>query len=175
MATKIRSSFEDSIARFHASPALQALAGGQITLEHYKAILREIYHYSKEDPQIQALATVYFRGDDRDSVKMFLKHAISEIGHDQLALADLEALGERCRRGAAHQSAADDPGVDRLSVLSGPVREPGGVPRVPVLPRAHADRGRAKLRRRAARGRRARQRARLSCTSTPPWTSRTTS
>jgi pyrroloquinoline quinone (PQQ) biosynthesis protein C len=93
-ATKIRSSFEESIAHFHASPALQALAGGRVTLEHYKAILREIYHYSKEDPQIQALATVYFRGDDRDSVKMFLKHAISEIGHDRLALADLEALGE---------------------------------------------------------------------------------
>jgi hypothetical protein len=93
-ATKIRSSFEDSIVRFHASPALQALAGGRVTLGHYKAILREIYHYSKEDPQIQALAAVYFRGDDRDSVKMFLKHAISEIGHDRMALADLAALGE---------------------------------------------------------------------------------
>jgi pyrroloquinoline quinone (PQQ) biosynthesis protein C len=93
-ATKIRSSFEDSIARFHASPALQALASGRITLAHYKAILREIYHYAKEDPQIQALAAVYFRGDDRDSVKMFLKHAISEIGHDRMALADLAALGE---------------------------------------------------------------------------------
>jgi pyrroloquinoline quinone (PQQ) biosynthesis protein C len=93
-ATKIRSSFEDSIARFHASPALQTLASGRITLAHYKAILREIYHYAKEDPQIQALAAVYFRGDDRDSVKMFLKHAISEIGHDRMALADLAALGE---------------------------------------------------------------------------------
>ena len=92
--TKIRSSFEDTIARFHASPALEALTGGRVTLAHYKAILREIYHYSKEDPQIQALAAVYFRGDDRASVKMFLKHAISEIGHDRMALADLEALGE---------------------------------------------------------------------------------
>ena len=68
---------------------MQTLAQGRITLDQYKSVLREIYHYSKEDPQIQALATVYFRGDDRGTVKMFLKHAISEIGHDRMALADL--------------------------------------------------------------------------------------
>lgn len=67
---------------------------GSIRLPHYKAVLREIYHYSKEDPQIQALASVYFRGDDRATVKMFLKHATSEIGHDLMALEDLKSLGE---------------------------------------------------------------------------------
>jgi pyrroloquinoline quinone (PQQ) biosynthesis protein C len=86
--------FRATMASFGASPAMQLLASGAITLVHYKAVLREIYHYAKEDPQIQALATVYFRGEDRDTVKMFLKHATSEVGHDRMALDDLKALGE---------------------------------------------------------------------------------
>lgn len=90
----INNEFAVAMSRFAASPALRTLAEGRITLAHYKVVLREIYHYAKEDPQIQALATVYFRGDDRESVKMFLKHAIAEIGHDRMALADLEVLGE---------------------------------------------------------------------------------
>ncbi len=73
---------------------MKKLAEGSIQVPQYKAVLREIYHYSKEDPQIQALATVYFRGEDRALVKMFLRHATSEVGHDQLALNDLKALGE---------------------------------------------------------------------------------
>lgn len=57
-------------------------------------MLREIHHYAKEDPQIQVLAAVYFRGDDRAMVKMFFKHATAEVGHDLLALQDLKSLGE---------------------------------------------------------------------------------
>jgi pyrroloquinoline quinone (PQQ) biosynthesis protein C len=90
----LRTVFTEAMIGFAASPAMRTLAEGRVTLHEYKSVLREIYHYAKEDPQIQALATVYFRGDDRDTVKMFLKHAISEIGHDRMALADLAALGE---------------------------------------------------------------------------------
>jgi hypothetical protein len=86
--------FRAALVSFAASPAMRMLEGGTLQLPHYKAVLREIYHYAKEDPQIQALASVHFRGDDRATVKMFLKHATSEIGHDLMALADLEALGE---------------------------------------------------------------------------------
>jgi pyrroloquinoline quinone (PQQ) biosynthesis protein C len=86
--------FRKVLATFGASRVMTMLAQGKVTIAHYKAALQEIYHYSKEDPQIQALAAVYFRGDDRASVKMFLKHATSEIGHDLMALADLRMLGE---------------------------------------------------------------------------------
>jgi hypothetical protein len=65
-----------------------------MTVDHYKAYLRQTYHYTRDNPQIQALATVYFRGEDRSLVKMFYKHAISEIGHDEMALNDLAAMGE---------------------------------------------------------------------------------
>lgn len=90
----LRAVFDKAMTQFSDSTAMRTLAAGQLTVAQYKSVLREIYHYAKEDPQIQALATVYFRGDDRDTVKMFLKHAISEIGHDRMALADLEVLGE---------------------------------------------------------------------------------
>lgn len=86
--------FRDVMSAFAQSRAMVMLAEGGVRLPHYNAVLREIYHYSKEDPQIQALAAVYFRGKDRGTVKMFLKHATSEVGHDQMALADLQALGE---------------------------------------------------------------------------------
>ena len=37
---------------------------------------------------------MYFRGHEREMVKPFFRHATSEIGHDQLALNDMIALGE---------------------------------------------------------------------------------
>lgn len=92
-AKALARTFDQTLAAFAASPAIRALAAGQVTLAHYQAILREVFHYAKEDPQLQALATVYFRGEDRATVKMFLKHAVSEIGHDLMALADLRELG----------------------------------------------------------------------------------
>ena len=67
---------------------------GDIGINHYKEILRQVFHHARENPQIQVLATVYFRGHQRTMVKDFYRHAISEIGHDQLTLNDLEILGE---------------------------------------------------------------------------------
>ena len=45
------------------------------------------------NPQIQAYATMFFEGNPREIVKMFYRHAISETGHDLLAMNDLMALG----------------------------------------------------------------------------------
>lgn len=67
---------------------------GDIGINHYKEILRQVFHHARENPQIQVLATVYFRGHQRTMVKDFYRHAISEIGHDQLTLNDLKILGE---------------------------------------------------------------------------------
>jgi pyrroloquinoline quinone (PQQ) biosynthesis protein C len=79
--------------RFMSSPPIQRLRRGDLTLAHYACYLRETYFYTREDPQIQALCTAWFRGSDREMVKPFLQHATSEIGHDQLALDDLRSLG----------------------------------------------------------------------------------
>jgi len=78
---------------FMASRPMLRLQRGQVGLDHYAAYLRETYFYTREDPQKQATATARFRGPDRDMVKYFLRHALSEVGHDQMALADLTAIG----------------------------------------------------------------------------------
>ena len=91
---RIKKEFEVVLKAFEESCAMRKILSGELTIDHYKSYLRQTYHYTKDNPQIQALATVYFRGSDREFIKMFYKHAISEIGHDELALHDLRYLGE---------------------------------------------------------------------------------
>lgn len=69
------------------------MMAGELTIAEYGGMLREVFHHTRENPQLQALATVYFRGRQRDAVRSFYKHAASEIGHDQLALNDFVTLG----------------------------------------------------------------------------------
>jgi Iron-containing redox enzyme len=91
---RIRAHFDVALATFQASPGMQRLVKGNVGVEHYKSYLRQVFHQTRENPQIQACATVYFRGAQRGLVRKFYAHASSEIGHDQLALNDLAALGE---------------------------------------------------------------------------------
>lgn len=91
--TRLRQTFALVMQEFAKSPAMTRLATNNFDVRHYKAVLRQIYHYTKDNPQIQALAAVHFRGDDRDLVRMFFRHATSEIGHDRMALNDLASLG----------------------------------------------------------------------------------
>jgi hypothetical protein len=83
---------------FMASEPIRRLVSGSLTVEHYAAWLRETYFYTREDPQIQAVATAWFRGEARAMVKPFLAHAMSEVGHDRMALDDLASLGYRIER-----------------------------------------------------------------------------
>ncbi len=85
--------FNAVLAVFENSTAIAAMSNQTFSIPHYKAVLREIYFYTRDNPQIQALAAIHFKGDDRRMVKPFLRHAISEVGHDTLALNDLAALG----------------------------------------------------------------------------------
>jgi pyrroloquinoline quinone (PQQ) biosynthesis protein C len=98
MFEKIRRAFEETLQEFTASPALRRLAEGDITAAHYASYLHQVFHHTRENPQIQTLAAVYFRGTQRDIIRRFFAHASSEIGHDQLALDDLAALGEDVQR-----------------------------------------------------------------------------
>lgn len=89
----MRSAFETVIADFNACEGMQRLWKGELTAKHYATLMREVFHHTRENPQLQALATVHFRGAQRTMVKPFLRHAISEVGHDQLALNDVASLG----------------------------------------------------------------------------------
>ncbi len=90
----IQQQFESALTEFSKCRTIQLLRGGDITVDDYKWVMRQIFHHARENPQIQALATVYFRGEQREAVRGFLTHAVSEIGHDKLALNDLARLGE---------------------------------------------------------------------------------
>lgn len=89
----LQSAFQAVQSRFLQSCALSRVAQGNIGLPHYASYLRQVFHHTRENPQIQALATVYFRGHQRAAIKRFFRHASSEIGHDQLARDDLDKLG----------------------------------------------------------------------------------
>jgi hypothetical protein len=90
----IRLRFEEVASVFASSPAIARLNSGHLTVSEYKSMLRQIFHHTRENPQLQAFATAYFRGEQRELIKPFFRHASSEIGHDQMALSDLRTLGE---------------------------------------------------------------------------------
>lgn len=85
--------FDTVIADFNQCDGMQRMWRCELSTAHYAALMREVFHHTRENPQLQALATVHFRGEQRTMVKPFLRHAISEVGHDQLALNDVESLG----------------------------------------------------------------------------------
>lgn len=85
--------FAQILARFESRPAIRGMLDTKLGIAHYAAILRQIFHQARENPQIQAYATARFRGRQRESIKRFLQHATAEIGHDRMALDDLAALG----------------------------------------------------------------------------------
>ena len=93
MMQELRDRFQPTLDAFLHSPSMVALYSGEMTMPQYRAILRQIFHHTRENPQLQALATVYFRGRQRDMVRPFFAHAASEVGHDQLALNDFATLG----------------------------------------------------------------------------------
>lgn len=93
-AETIARRFALAVREFERSAAIRLLERGEFTRAHYASLLRQIFHHARENPQLQALVTVAFRGAQREMVRPFLKHATSEIDHDKLALGDLVALGE---------------------------------------------------------------------------------
>jgi pyrroloquinoline quinone (PQQ) biosynthesis protein C len=94
--------FEEAMRCFLETKSVRKLLSEGWSKREYGSYFSEVYHYTKEDPQLQALATVFFRGPERRLVKTFLQHAISEVGHDQLALNDAAKVG--VERGKVEES-----------------------------------------------------------------------
>jgi pyrroloquinoline quinone (PQQ) biosynthesis protein C len=76
------------------SKAFELISTGRITRRQYAAVLRQIFHNVRENPQLMMLATARFRGDQREVIKPLMRHALAESGHEKLALHDIEVLGE---------------------------------------------------------------------------------
>lgn len=93
----LKARFQPVLDEFLSSEPVQWLLTERMTPAEYRTILREVFHHTRENPQLQVLASVHFRGRQRDMVRPFFTHATSEIGHDQLALNDFKALGGDAR------------------------------------------------------------------------------
>jgi len=91
---ELQEAFVPVQAAFFRTGGIQRVMQGSVGSPHYASYLRQVFHHTRENPQIQALATVYFRGHQRAVIKRFFKHASSEIGHDLLAMEDLRELGQ---------------------------------------------------------------------------------
>jgi len=85
--------FEEEAKIFKTSWAANQLRRGLLAKRHYMSLMRQLFHHTRENPQLQALSTVYFRGTQREVINQFFRHAASEVGHDQLALNDFAACG----------------------------------------------------------------------------------
>lgn len=94
MYERILKAWQEAMSSVDQSTWFQRLESGDLDLCHYKGYLLETYHHAGLNPQIQGFATLYFKDNHRKIFDMFFKHACSEIGHDLLALQDLERLGE---------------------------------------------------------------------------------
>jgi len=90
---KIKEAWVETVVEFNKNPWIQRLATGELQLKHYKSFLRETYFQAGRNPQIQTLSTMRFTNEQRAMTKKAFQHAISEIGHDLLALNDLKVLG----------------------------------------------------------------------------------
>jgi hypothetical protein len=93
MLTRLEAEFRRVVTVFHAEPAVARMLQGEFSTQEYGSLMRSVSHHARENPQIQAAATVHFRGAQRKMVKAFYRHATAEIGHDDLARNDMAALG----------------------------------------------------------------------------------
>ncbi|MEL6362345.1 MAG: iron-containing redox enzyme family protein [Pseudomonadota bacterium] len=76
-----------------SSEPMKRISAGELTTEEYGSILREVFHYSRENPQLKAAACMYLRGRERDLVSSMFRHATAEVGHENLAMNDIISLG----------------------------------------------------------------------------------
>jgi pyrroloquinoline quinone (PQQ) biosynthesis protein C len=66
---------------------------GALSPKHYRTLMREIYHNTRNHPQHFALMAAKLTGNKRQAAKNIFRHCIAEWGHDQLALDDFQAMG----------------------------------------------------------------------------------
>lgn len=85
--------WKTSFAEIAQEDFLRSLGEGRLTLDQYKGFLRETYHNTSFNPRLGSLFHAHVSEGKSSLMAKFLKHNASEVGHNELALDDLEALG----------------------------------------------------------------------------------
>ncbi|MEO6098369.1 MAG: iron-containing redox enzyme family protein [Fibrobacteria bacterium] len=103
-AKTLQSEWENCYETFCQGEFFRKLANGSLSLAHYKAFLREEYHNTTVNPKTMAIFFSRLDTQEFKTAAKLLKHTAMEVGHNEMALQDLAALGEdieAVRRGRA--------------------------------------------------------------------------
>lgn len=90
----LKQEWEAACVRLKRGEFFERLASGRLDLSHYKSYLRETYHNASQNPRNMALFMAHVDTGLRPLEAKFMRHTAMEMGHDELALDDLRALGE---------------------------------------------------------------------------------
>lgn len=93
-STLVEVEWQKAFATLSKGDFFRSMEAGTFTLEHYKAFLQETFHNASLNPRIGSLFHVRMPANKSALMARFLKHNASEVGHNEMALADLTALGE---------------------------------------------------------------------------------
>ena len=90
---EIKQCAREAFSVLSSSMAFQQVAAQKVGPEEYKQVLQEIYYQTRETPGLMGQFGFNLSSKRREGMKTLFKHASAEMGHDQMALADLETLG----------------------------------------------------------------------------------
>jgi|GEM_PF-2497740 len=90
----IEEASREAFRSLNLTDGFQQIIRGEINLSEYRSMMKEIYYYTRETPQMLGVLSSRLRGNQRAAIRVLFKHALAEIGHDQLALHDAIALKE---------------------------------------------------------------------------------
>ncbi|MDQ3002058.1 MAG: iron-containing redox enzyme family protein [Fibrobacterota bacterium] len=82
-----------AMVEMEKTPFFLAIEKKTFTAEHYAMFLREEYFNTHENPEGLVLMASHFKGEQGKLNKKFIRHSLSESGHNQMAADDLSALG----------------------------------------------------------------------------------
>lgn len=89
----IQSEWENCFRILADGEFFRRLRSGNLSRAHYMAFLAEEYHNTTENPRIMALFVAHLDSGAHKAAGMLLRHAAQEMGHNDMALADLKILG----------------------------------------------------------------------------------
>lgn len=90
----IESEWKGIYSEIRKGEFMRIILEGGLTREMYVGFLKETYHNTTWNPRLGSLFQAHL-GSRRPALEArFLKHNASELGHNDLALADLRVLGE---------------------------------------------------------------------------------
>jgi pyrroloquinoline quinone (PQQ) biosynthesis protein C len=90
---KVEIAWRESFARMLQGEFLSALQNGSFTLGYYRGFLRETFHNASANPKMGSLFHAHLHSRLPALESRFVKHNAQEIGHNELAIADLRLLG----------------------------------------------------------------------------------